>query len=67
MKMDIFKMSKIRKPKIVLKNAIQKCPCDENAHNMGVFNVAMCDDNFCIFFHQKFQVFFDFQIWKFRN
>ena len=33
--MDIFKMSKIEKPKIVLKKTLQKCPCDENAHKMG--------------------------------
>ena len=29
--MDIFKMSKIRNPKIILKKHSQKWPCDQNA------------------------------------
>jgi hypothetical protein len=49
MKMDIFKMSKIEKPKIVLKKTLQKWPCDENAHEMG-FGEIQC---VTIIFSQK--------------
>jgi len=57
MKMDIFKMSKIRKPKIVLKKTHQKCPCDENAHKMGFGGIQCVTIFFVDFYQKKNQVF----------
>ena len=53
MKMDIFKMSKIEKPKIVLKKTLQKCPCDENAHKISV---SMCQCVTISFFTKMMEI-----------